>query len=208
MDLILIVSIAICFQLYPIEKTPGPHIYDDNEDEDAIFASILRIEGEGFMYGNIIQSIIFFYAMSKLRLYFNPTLRQEVCRVRILPHGVQIEEYTVQVHHNQQNLAEEASIKQNAVTDAKKIRLKRRFLPREWIIDVIVNEHVTSHRVMSIVLFRLYPQGICSSNKLQFNIKDAALVAAFNPDMVDMTYRECMQMWEGIRDGLELTAYQ
>ena len=111
--------------------------------------------------------------------------------------------------HNQQKPAGEASTSRKKSTDTKKIGFKARFLPREWIMDVIVNEHVTSHRVMSIVLFRVYPQNIlCSSSNKEFNIKDATLVAAFNPNMVDMTYRECMQMWEGIRDGLELTAYQ
>ena len=127
-----------------------------------------------------------------------------MCKVRILPQeGVQIEEYTAveaKVEHEHEH-------KQQEKAD---IGFKARFLPREWIIDVIVNEHVMSHRVMSIVLFRVYPQSIilCSSSKNQLNIKDATLVAAFNPSMVDMTYRECMQMWEGIRDGLELTTYQ
>ncbi len=191
LDFVLIVAISYCCQLF------GDNHFNYGFDF-------------GFDYGvyqpsaktttMIIQGLLLLYCiMSAIRLV-NPSSRREVCSVRMLPHGIQIEEYTLHVNNKGNGQGQEEV--------GKKSGLNVRFIPREWIIDVIVKEHVMSYRVTSVVLFRIrhnksMESSQCRTTKNE-SIKDASLVTAFNPKKVEMSYEECMQAWSGIRDALHL----
>jgi len=137
----------------------------------------------------VVRAALYLYVISILKSLFQPKTQQDVCSIRILPFGVQIEEY-INTSINGEN------------TDRAKVG-KIQFLPKECIIDVIVTEVVLSYKVVSVVVFRIAEEGKdCADYKQK--IKDALLVTAFDPDKVEMTFDECMLMRAGIRNALQM----
>ncbi len=203
LDIVLIVAISCCGQIF------GGHDFNYGFDFWSP-TKTMPMPMSMSMSMMVIQGCALIYSLIVAMRLVNPSSSREVCTVRILPHGVQIEEYTLQMKGNMNG-------------EGKKSGLKVRFIPREWIMDVIVKEHVMSYRVTSVVLFRIIRNDAHDEQKKhgkiiindgskesesspcrtkKSNIKDASLVTAFNPKKVEMSYEECMQAWSWIRDAL------
>jgi len=134
----------------------------------------------------IAQSILYAYCIAKLKSITVRGRLQNICQVRFLSFGVQIEENTLF----------EGEKKNKAVVHPNKVI---RFIPWENVLDVIVTEVVLSYKVFSMVAFRIDKEGTDKKN-YQERINEASLVPAFDPNKVSMTYKECLLMWKEMSD--------
>lgn len=79
------------------------------------------------------------------------------------------------------------------------------FLPRDEIIDCVVNEVILAHKVVSVVLFRLKKPICCSHSDKCENanhaICDALLVEAFPG--IEMSYNECLVLRQRIMKAID-----
>jgi hypothetical protein len=156
----------------------------------------------------VIQNVFYLYHVSKLiRAFTSPKKWQNVCTVRVLPFGIQIEERTVSAATKRSNSIDDITNmcckkpKDSILTndDPEKVM----FIPSECILDVVVLEIVLSYKVISVVAFRVDKQGMVDESLRVRVLHDSSLVIAFHPDKVHMSYVECINMWKGIREAIQ-----
>ena len=136
-----------------------------------------------------VQSITYAYCITKLKTISVRGKSQNVCQVRFLPFGVQIEENTLL----------EGEKKNKAVAHPNKVI---RLIPWENVLDVIVTEVVLSYKVFSMVAFRIDKEDGTDKKSYQDRINQASLVPAFDPNKVSMTYKECLLIWKELSDEI------
>jgi hypothetical protein len=163
----------------------------------------------------VVQHVFYLYQISKvIKAVSSPRKWQNVCTVRVLPFGIQIEERTIYAAsssatsaptnnsiHRIQSYYRRGKIKGFcSENDPEKIT----FIPAECILDVVVLEIVLSYKVMSVVAFRIDKEGMVDKS-FRERLHESSLAIAFHPDKVHMTYMECMQMWKGIKEAMRLS---
>ena len=115
---------------------------------------------------------------------------QNVCQVQILPWGIQMKHHTIIA--NVDNKGKQLN--------SRIIKGKNIFLPLENISDIIVSEVILSYKVRNCLMFRVklpsyenYTK-VCDSN--------ISLIPAFSTQMIDLSYKECIQLWQGMSEAL------
>ena len=159
----------------------------------ALLPSVLKVlindDAEHLHLILIAQSIIYAYCIAKLKSIIVRGRWQNICQVRFLPFGVQIEENTLF----------EGEKKNTAMAHPNKVL---RLIPWEDVLDVIVTEVVLSYKVFSMVAFRIDKEEGTDKKSYQDRINHASLVPAFDPNKVSMTYKECLLMWKEMSDEI------
>lgn len=145
---------------------------------------------------NIVQSLVYIFGISKISKTFHHSNTKNICQVRFLPFGVQLEEF-----HSQKDTTKKQEL---SIEDCNKVH----FIPREEIIDVVVVEMVLSYKVYSMVAFRVNQETACTANDQQRKSykqrrKEASLIPAFDPSFVEMTYEECMSLWSTMKKDFD-----
>lgn len=133
---------------------------------------------------------------------------QNIGQVQILPWGIQIDEYTKIIKYRptaSNNCEKERS---------KIIRQKRKFIPLENVIDVIVSEVILSYKVRNCVMLRVKhscddhrndqhndkEEKSLSNNNVMWD--EITLIPVFSTNLLEMSYIECTQLWKAISDTL------
>lgn len=145
---------------------------------------------------NIVQSLVYILGISKISKTFHHSNRKNICQVRFLPFGVQLEEFHSQKHTTKKQ--------QLSIHNCSKVQ----FIPREQIIDVVVVEMVLSYKVYSMVAFRVNQENDSITNveprkTYKQRRKEASLIPAFDPSLVEMTYDECMSLWSTMKNDFD-----
>lgn len=131
-----------------------------------------------------LQGILFVCCTSIIKSMCHQKKKQEVCSIRLLPFGVQIEESLVDYDGN-------AKVE------------KKTFIPKESIIDVVVTEVALSYKLLSVVVFRL----IDDENKKNGDdemLKEASLVTAYDPNKMEMRYGDCISISQTLKSMLSI----
>lgn len=145
---------------------------------------------------SIVQSLVYILGISKISKTFHHSNTKNICQVRFLPFGVQLEEF-----HSQKHTIQKQSL---SLDNCNKVQ----FIPRGHIIDVVVVEMVLSYKVYSMVAFRVYQEKTGTANdqpKKTYKERrnEASLIPAFDPYLVEMTYEECMTLWSGMKKDFD-----
>ena len=145
---------------------------------------------------NIVQSLVYVLGISKFSKTFHHSNTKNICQVRFLPFGVQLEEF-----HSQKHTIKKQEL---SIDNCNKVE----FIPREQIIDVVVVEMVLSYKVYSMVAFRVNEEKTGTANgqpkkTYKQRRKEASLIPAFDPSLVEMTYEECMTLWSRMKKDFD-----
>jgi hypothetical protein len=133
---------------------------------------------------NIMDLRAFFFVgcIFLIIMAFHRKKKRNVYCIHILPFGVQIEETSID-------------------SDGGVKVLKKKFIPKECIIDIVVTEVISSYRLMSIVVFRIHDH-VKEIRDADRKLKDASLVTAFNPDKMEVGYCDCIMIAETLKKAI------
>ena len=135
--------------------------------------------------------------------YMTETAKQNVCKVEIMPLGVQLSYYS-EIHQKKIR---------NSLCDVKTIQRNKttKFISREDIIDLIVAEVILSYKVINCITFRVknkcsaknddYIDDRCCQqfgNDIMSRENKLSLIPLFPRHHILMDYNECGQVWKGM----------
>lgn len=124
---------------------------------------------------------------------------ENICEVQVLPWGIQITEYT-----KIGDVSKDHQIKRCPYPTI--MNKKSKFIPMENVVDVIISEVVLSYKVRNCIMFRIKycrdEQDGKSYGANKMGNENVTLVSAFSTTMVEMSYIECTQIWQGITNAL------
>ena len=127
-----------------------------------------------------LQAIIVWESVTILKSIHKNQKRHEVCSIRILPFGIQIEEYAL-------------------LDNTESFRVEdTHFIPRDNILDMVVVEIIISSSKVSssIILRTIHPETRYQSH--EDKLKQASLAVLFDPVKFQLTYEECTVIWKAL----------
>lgn len=125
----------------------------------------------------ILKAMVGVSSITAMASIIMPKKKQQVCVIRHVPYGIQIENY--------ENVFQHAN-------DNRNPNPSKKFISKDSIMDMVVTEVALSYRLLSTVIIRL----IQDENDTRGD--HPSLVAPFDPDKFELQYNECLLITRAI----------